>query len=260
MNLRLTSIVLALALPLAAQTPAASASETENLFYKAFWLEKGERNSPAAMLLYEEFLAKAPEHRLAKPAAQQQLGLLHRAGKTKEAEAFAQKHERLLGKNPPLVGGGDAERGEGERGEGRPRGQGDRPAGERPAGEGGGDPRGGGQERLAQLEKDLAKAKEEGNEAKVKELTQQIDQLKARIERAGQGGQGGDRPRGGFNFRFAEMGEEQLANFKQTILPRMEERDITTANEARSEEHTSELQSPCNLVCRLLLEKKKKKN
>src|SRR5256885_11356573 len=27
--------------------------------------------------------------------------------------------------------------------------------------------------------------------------------------------------------------------------------------ETRSEEHTSELQSPCNLVCRLLLEKKK---
>src|SRR2546426_5396182 len=30
----------------------------------------------------------------------------------------------------------------------------------------------------------------------------------------------------------------------------------STAN--RSEEHTSELQSPCNIVCRLLLEKKKK--
>src|SRR2546426_9128455 len=28
----------------------------------------------------------------------------------------------------------------------------------------------------------------------------------------------------------------------------------------RSEEHTSELQSPCNLVCRLLLEKKKKEH
>src|SRR2546426_8922483 len=28
------------------------------------------------------------------------------------------------------------------------------------------------------------------------------------------------------------------------------------AHRARSEEHTSELQSPCNLVCRLLLEKK----
>src|SRR5437762_4555796 len=31
-----------------------------------------------------------------------------------------------------------------------------------------------------------------------------------------------------------------------------------TATEARSEEHTSELQSPMYLVCRLLLEKKKK--
>src|ERR1039457_4926225 len=30
-------------------------------------------------------------------------------------------------------------------------------------------------------------------------------------------------------------------------------------NADRSEEHTSELQSPCNLVCRLLLEKKKNK-
>src|SRR5256885_3873467 len=30
-------------------------------------------------------------------------------------------------------------------------------------------------------------------------------------------------------------------------------------DQGRSEEHTSELQSPCNLVCRLLLEKKKKK-
>src|SRR2546426_1065136 len=34
---------------------------------------------------------------------------------------------------------------------------------------------------------------------------------------------------------------------------------LTDVVAARSEEHTSELQSPCNLVCRLLLEKKKKK-
>src|SRR5256885_9073605 len=31
----------------------------------------------------------------------------------------------------------------------------------------------------------------------------------------------------------------------------------TDPAQLRSEEHTSELQSPCNLVCRLLLEKKK---
>src|ERR1039457_7462289 len=34
---------------------------------------------------------------------------------------------------------------------------------------------------------------------------------------------------------------------------------METFRPCRSEEHTSELQSPCNLVCRLLLEKKKKK-
>src|SRR5256885_13570506 len=33
-------------------------------------------------------------------------------------------------------------------------------------------------------------------------------------------------------------------------------RDLGESIKARSEEHTSELQSPCNLVCRLLLEKK----
>src|SRR3989454_9346111 len=33
---------------------------------------------------------------------------------------------------------------------------------------------------------------------------------------------------------------------------------LTKSPTARSEEHTSELQSPCNLVCRLLLEKKKR--
>src|SRR2546426_4756434 len=35
---------------------------------------------------------------------------------------------------------------------------------------------------------------------------------------------------------------------------------VQLVDDARSEEHTSELQSPCNLVCRLLLEKKKKQS
>src|SRR3989454_9006093 len=41
----------------------------------------------------------------------------------------------------------------------------------------------------------------------------------------------------------------------ESILARTPE---VTGTSRRSEEHTSELQSPCNLVCRLLLEKKKK--
>src|SRR5437867_10710819 len=46
-----------------------------------------------------------------------------------------------------------------------------------------------------------------------------------------------------------------LPHFQQTTMTCRE-----NGNEAiRSEEHTSELQSPYDLVCRLLLEKKKKK-
>src|SRR2546426_11397662 len=46
-----------------------------------------------------------------------------------------------------------------------------------------------------------------------------------------------------------------------TILSVIQNRDYVEKHQGRfyrSEEHTSELQSPCNLVCRLLLEKKKK--
>src|SRR2546426_5678870 len=47
---------------------------------------------------------------------------------------------------------------------------------------------------------------------------------------------------------------------RNTKLPWQEARKhVNPLWEKRSEEHTSELQSPCNLVCRLLLEKKKKK-
>src|SRR5256885_11350822 len=41
-------------------------------------------------------------------------------------------------------------------------------------------------------------------------------------------------------------------------IARHQSRDRKSRATGRSEEHTSELQSPCNLVCRLLLEKKKK--
>src|SRR5256885_8030391 len=55
------------------------------------------------------------------------------------------------------------------------------------------------------------------------------------------------------NMRLAAeaMAEDDDAFYK--LLSRLAERIAV-----RSEEHTSELQSPCNLVCRLLLEKKKK--
>src|SRR2546426_11023067 len=54
---------------------------------------------------------------------------------------------------------------------------------------------------------------------------------------------------------------EGLARFRRHIAPTapMTPNMHPARTRVRSEEHTSELQSPCNLVCRLLLEKKKKK-
>src|SRR2546426_9281176 len=70
--------------------------------------------------------------------------------------------------------------------------------------------------------------------------------------------------RGGLGFRLV-LG---LPRGRQdTVFRRLSFRDMYAelpaslpsrcCSRGRSEEHTSELQSPCNLVCRLLLEKKK---
>src|SRR5256885_12082468 len=47
----------------------------------------------------------------------------------------------------------------------------------------------------------------------------------------------------------------EIGDATQVFVPIMMHRQVSPV--IRSEEHTSELQSPCNLVCRLLLEKKK---
>src|SRR2546426_4712093 len=65
-------------------------------------------------------------------------------------------------------------------------------------------------------------------------------------------------------FRIVQLSDLHVG---PTLKRDFVERIVETANRlhpdlialtGRSEEHTSELQSPCNLVCRLLLEKKKK--
>src|SRR5256885_4618178 len=57
------------------------------------------------------------------------------------------------------------------------------------------------------------------------------------------------RPRVDSRLRSMRSGKTRISAMMAVILLSM-----------RSEEHTSELQSPCNLVCRLLLEKKKNNN
>src|SRR2546426_8546638 len=54
--------------------------------------------------------------------------------------------------------------------------------------------------------------------------------------------------------------QERLLDAKRKQIVKRSMTEIESLGDLvmRSEEHTSELQSPCNLVCRLLLEKKKK--
>src|SRR5256885_8355309 len=60
--------------------------------------------------------------------------------------------------------------------------------------------------------------------------------------------------RNGLDADLLGRGEHRLKELREHRQPFNIQDELL----ARSEEHTSELQSPCNLVCRLLLEKKKK--
>src|SRR2546430_9475361 len=55
-----------------------------------------------------------------------------------------------------------------------------------------------------------------------------------------------------------EAGEDSRGRLAPAVVRPRHVREDLAAAAARSEEHTSELQSQSNLVCRLLLEKKKK--
>ncbi len=193
MKIRFAAALFALSFPLLAQDPAAS----EALFYKAYWLQNGERNFAEAMTLYDKFLQAAPEHPLVGRAAQFQFELLTRAGKTEEAKAFAVKYEKQLGKvavPAPAAPKADA------------------PA-TRPAGQAGGD----NAQRLADLKKQLEEAKASGDEETATRLQRQIARLEqAGGEGGGPGGPGGRGARGGMfgSKKLAEMTPEELEQFK----------------------------------------------
>src|SRR5256885_5977437 len=63
---------------------------------------------------------------------------------------------------------------------------------------------------------------------------------------------------GGGEYNVAR-GLKRCFGLETTVVTAFADDPMGRLLQDRSEEHTSELQSPCNLVCRLLLEKKKKK-
>ncbi len=230
MKTRFAAALLALALPLCAQDSDPAAAEA--LFYKAYWLQNGERNFAEAMTLYTKFLAAAPEHALVSRAAQFQFELLTRAGKTADAEAFAKKYEKVLGKAAIPAPATSAPAGEG-RGEGRGRPQGAEDM----------------QARLADLKKQLEAAKQEGDEQAIQRLERQIRRMEQMGEGGGaagprgQAGPGGPGGRRGGMFptkKLTEMSEEELGQFKDGMermsgmIEMMRERNPDMADQLES--------------------------
>ncbi|MHC4919341.1 MAG: hypothetical protein ACYTKC_07070 [Planctomycetota bacterium] len=128
------SLALALALPLAAQERVveanAKAQQVANIFYRAFYLEKGEQRHQEAIDLYKKFLGAAPNNRYSGKAADSLVKLLNRVGKVEEAQKARQQYREVLAKLPPEQrgrddrGGRGGQRGRGDRG--GQRGRGDR--------------------------------------------------------------------------------------------------------------------------------------
>lgn len=211
MKIRFAAVLFALALPLCAQDN--TANQAENLFYKAYYLEKGARDFAGAMSLYEQFLAQAPGHKLAGEAAKQQFALLDKTGKTKERDAFRSKYEKLLGNAVAVAG--EAPATPVPAADSRPA----RPA----AGEAGARPEMAAQ--IAELEKQIEKAKAEGNDEEVRRLSQRLERMK-QMGAGGRGpggapGAGGGRM-GGMGAlmggkKLSEMSDEELGTFKEGL-------------------------------------------
>src|SRR5205807_2750811 len=80
----------------------------------------------------------------------------------------------------------------------------------------------------------------------------------SRVSRANSQRSTGTRPVTNIKDACARGTDRQILKETYCATSRMRCSSLRTGS-SRSEEHTSELQSPCNLVCRLLLEKKKNK-
>src|SRR5688500_19302502 len=63
--------------------------------------------------------------------------------------------------------------------------------------------------------------------------------------------------RSGVAVLLIELADDARADAADVEAAHLRLAEEEAVGQLRSEEHTSELQSPCNLVCRLLLEKKK---
>src|SRR5688500_19504578 len=93
-------------------------------------------------------------------------------------------------------------------------------------------------------------------------MVEEIEAIESAFHELGQG-KAMNAPRARLRTPWKEEGGQYYFNNIMGLVPGVKsmalriDTSFSKEVQVRSEEHTSELQSPCNLVCRLLLEKKK---
>src|SRR5262245_6681099 len=96
-------------------------------------------------------------------------------------------------------------------------------------------------------------------EAELKEAAEKSHAPTREIDKPAQTAIRSDSPTVDSLARVPSLQEEPIPHFDKYVGQEEIRKDLLPRIEARSEEHTSELQSLRHLVCRLLLEKQKKK-
>lgn len=221
--------------PVLRDAEPAKATEAEVLFLRAFYFEKGERRFDEAVAAYRKFLDIAPEHRYARTAARNVIGLLNRSGKVDEATELRQKFAALVERVPVA----DRKETPVSAKDNRDADQGGAAA----APEGGvaslsAEQRQELESRLKTLKEQIAQA--EGDESQVQRLTRQATRIEEQLAgrapardrgaRAGRGGLSNQKP-------LTEMSAEELEAFQQTMsttLDRLRESGNTERAEQMS--------------------------
>jgi len=196
----------------AAAQDVTSAADAENMFYRAFYLHRGERRLGAAVELYQKFLQTAPHSRFAPRALRDAVALLQQAGKKDAAAELQAKY-----------GSKDAAASR-ESGDKKDRAA-DRPArADAPAGEARkltDDEKSQMRDRIAGLKERLANAEAAGEADAVERLKRQLERAQRQLESGVMRGREDRRNRGGrrerMAMKFSEMSDAEIKERLQRI-------------------------------------------
>jgi len=163
---------------------AARSAEADAIFYRAFYLYRGERRHAQALELYREFLKKAPRSRFAGRALDDASAILTRGGKADDARELRDQHRARVKALDQVQQkkGADAAGTVSARDQVEPKMTADQRAALT--------------ERLAELEKELLQAEKAGDLRTVRRLTRQISTGKRQLNRGVVPSSRGDRRRG----------------------------------------------------------------